>query len=63
MQGTRIGGVARLSIESPIWAPHLSCKRDYIEIDYMDKRGTPARKVTSPTWGPPPACEQALSRP
>ena len=30
-------------------SPHLSCKRDQIEMsDYMDRR------VTSPTWGPPP---------
>ena len=37
-------------------SPHLSCKRDQIKIrDYMDRR------VTSPTWGPPPLCKQALS--
>ena len=37
-------------------SPHLSCKRDQSkkwEI-YMDKR------VTPPTWGPPPSCKQAL---
>ena len=35
-------------------SPHLSCKRDQITMrDYMDKR------VTSPTWGPPPPCKQA----
>ena len=34
---------------------HLSCKRDQIKMrDYMDRR------VTSPTWGPPPPCKQAL---
>ena len=40
----------------PPWrAPHLSCKRDQIKMrDYMDRR------VTSPTWGPPPPCKQAL---
>ena len=36
--------------------PHLSCKRDQIKMgDYMDRR------VTSPNWGPPPPCKQALS--
>ena len=27
----------------------------------MDRRVTPARRVTSPFWGPPPPCKQALS--
>ena len=27
----------------------------------MDKRVTPPKRVTSPTWGPPPPCKQALS--
>ena len=36
-------------------SPHLSCKRDQSKMrDYMDKR------VTPPTWGPPPSCKQAL---
>ena len=36
--------------------PHLKRKRDHIKMrDYMDRR------VTSPTWGPPSACEQALT--
>ena len=36
--------------------PHLSCKCDQIKMrDYMDRR------VTSPTWGPPPPCKQALN--
>ena len=26
----------------------------------MDRRVTPPRRVTSPTWGPPPPCERAL---
>ena len=26
----------------------------------MDRRVTPPRRVTSPTWGPPPPCTQAL---
>ena len=42
-------------------SPQLSCKRDQIKmIDYMDKRVTPPKRVTSPTWGPPPTCKQAL---
>ena len=44
-RATRLGGL-----------PHLSCKHDQIKIrDYMERR------VTSPTWGPPPPCKQALS--
>ena len=36
-------------------SPHLSCKRDQIKVrDYI------GRRVTSPTWGPPPPCKQAL---
>ena len=27
----------------------------------MDKRVTPHKRVTSPLWGPPPLCKQALS--
>ena len=26
----------------------------------MDRRVTPSKRVTSPTWGPPPPCKQAL---
>ena len=41
--------------------PHLTCKRDQIKMrDYMDRRVTPPERVTSPTWGPPPPCKQAL---
>ena len=43
-------------------SPHLTCKRDHIKMrDYMDRRVTPPKRVTSPTWGPPPPCKQALS--
>ena len=36
-------------------SPHLPCKRDQIKVrDYI------GRRVTSPTWGPPPPCKQAL---
>ena len=41
--------------------PHLTCKRDYIKMrDYMDRRVTPPNRVTSPIWGTPPPCKQAL---
>ena len=42
--------------------PHLTCKRDHIikMRDCMDRRVTPPKRVTSPTWGPPPPCKQAL---
>ena len=29
--------------------------------DYMDRRVTPPKQVTSPTWGPPPPCKRARS--
>ena len=28
----------------------------------MDKWATPPKRVTSPSWGPPPPCKQALRR-
>ena len=28
--------------------------------DYMDRRVTPPKRVTSPTWGPSLTCKQAL---
>ena len=41
--------------------PHLTCKRDHIKMrDYMDRRVTPPKRVTSPTWGTPISCKQAL---
>ena len=26
----------------------------------MDRRVTPPKRITSPTWGPPPPCKQAF---
>ena len=50
-RATRLGGL-----------PHLSCKHDQIKMrDYMERRATPLRRVTPPTWGPPPPCKQALN--
>ena len=47
--GPQIGEVTRGG------SPHLSCNRDKTKIrDYMD------RQVTSPEWGSPPPCKQAL---
>ena len=28
----------------------------------MDRRATPSKRVTSPTWGSPPPCKQALRK-
>ena len=40
-------------------SPHLSCKRDHIKMrDYMDRRVTPPKRVTSPNWGLPRPCKQ-----
>ena len=30
--------------------------------DYMNRRVTPPKLVTSPTWGPPPPCKQAVRK-
>ena len=49
--GSQIGEITRGG------SPHLSCKRDKINMrDCMDRR------VTSPTWGPSPPCKQSLSQ-
>ena len=43
-------------------SPHLSWKSDQIKKrDYMDRQVTPPKRDTSPTWGPPPPCKQALN--
>ena len=53
--GPQVGGVTCGGL------PRLSCKRDQIKIrDHMDRRVTPLKRVTSPTWGPPPPCKQVL---
>ena len=51
------GGEPQIGEVTCAESPHLWCKRDPIKMsDYMDRR------VTSPTWGPPPPCKQALRR-
>ena len=43
--------------------PYLTCKRDHIKMRvYMDRRVTPPKRVTSPMWGIPSPCKQALNR-
>ena len=43
-------------------SPHLTCKRDENKMkDYMDRRVTPPKQVTSSTRGPPPPCKHALN--
>ena len=50
------GGGAQVGEVTCGGSPHLRCKSDHIKTrDCMDRR------VTSPTWGPPPPCKQALS--
>ena len=57
------GGVPQVSEVTCGGLPHLTCKRDHSKTrDYMDRRVTPPKRVTSPTWGPPPLCKQALIR-
>ena len=43
-------------------SPQLLCKRDQLKMrDHMDRQVTTPNQVTSPTWGPPPPCKQALN--
>ena len=57
------GGGPQIGVVTCGGSPHLSCKRDQIKMrHYMDRRITPPKRVTSPTWGPPPQCKQALTR-
>ena len=60
---TRLGGVTRLSIQSLIliWSRLHDRWGDHMRDDYMERRVTPPKRVTSPARGPPPPCKQALS--
>ena len=50
------GGVPQVGEVTCGGSPHLTCKGDHIKMrDYMD------RGVTSPIWGTPPPCKQALN--
>ena len=56
------GGGPQVGEVTCVKLPHLTCKRDHIKMrDYLDRRVTPRKRVTSPTWGPPPPCKQALN--
>ena len=43
-------------------SPHLSCKRDQVQMRDMDRHVNSPKQVTSPTWGPPPSWKQALRK-
>ena len=54
--GPQVGEVTRGG------SPHLSCKLDQIKMrDYMNRRVTVSKRVTSPIWGPPTPCN--INRP
>ena len=56
------GGEPQIGEVTYVWSPHLSCKRAQINIrDYMNRRVTPPKRVTSPTWGLLPLCKQVLN--
>ena len=58
------GGGAQVGEVTNGGSPQLSCERDQIKMrDYMDRRVTTPKPVNSPTWGPPPPCKQALTKP
>ena len=51
---TRLGGATLLSIQSLIWSPHLSCKRDQIKIKKLYRRaGYPTQAGYLTYLGPP----------
>ena len=55
------GGGPQIGEVTGDWSPYLTCKRDQIKVrDYMNRLVTRPKRVTSPTWGPPPPCKQAL---
>ena len=58
------GGVPQIGEVTCGESPYLTRKRDQIRMkDYMDRRVTPSKRVTSPTWGPQPPCKQVLNVP
>ena len=57
------GGGPQVSEVTCGGSTHLTCKRDHIKMrDYMDRWVIPPKRVTSPTWDPPPPCKQALKQ-
>ena len=56
-----VGGGPQMGEVTRGRSPHLTCTRDQLKMrDYMDRRVTPPKRLTSPTWGPPPPCKEAL---
>ena len=54
------GGRPQMGEETCGGLPHLSCNRDQIKMrDYRNGWVTLPKRVSSPTWGPPPPCNQA----
>ena len=57
------GGGPQLGEVTCSGLPHMSCKRDHIKMrDYMSRRVTPSKRVTSPIWGTPPSRKHALKK-
>ena len=55
------GGGPQVGEVTCVKLPLLTCKRDHIKMrNYLDRRVTLPKRVTSPTWDPPPSCKQAL---
>ena len=60
--GLREGGGPQVGEVTCGGSPHLTCKRDHIKMrDCIDRRVTPPKRVTSPIWGTPSPCKQALT--
>ena len=58
----REGGGPQVGEAASGGLPHLSRKRNNIKMrDYMDRRVTPPKRVTSPIWGTQPPGKQVLS--
>ena len=61
MERLHLGGGPQIGEVTYGGSPYLTCERDQIKIgDYINRRVTPHKRVTSPTWGPPPPCKQAV---
>ena len=56
------GGGPQVGLVTCGGLPHLTSRRDPIKMtDNMDRPVTPPKRITSPSWGPPPPCKQALN--
>ena len=64
--GFFLGGGAPVSCSTSTPINHIVFFFGRIPVvmrDCMDRRVTPPKGATSPTWGPPPPCKQALREP